>query len=124
MPQPKMDSVIKKNLSLLDRLARMVVALVLLAMWLSGMYTSYIPLAIAGVLFFSGAVGMCGVYAIIGHSTCRTKEIDHNAAHYVAEPSPPREGDFHLPTTGRFAVRPEEDTHAQTPDKTDISRLQ
>lgn len=65
------------NLALWDRIARAVVASAICVAW----YLGYIPadiamlsLILAGALLVNGIMGKCGLYALLGFSTCKIKQ--------------------------------------------------
>jgi hypothetical protein len=65
------------NLALWDRIARAVVASAIAVAW----YLGYIPadiamlsLLLAGALLVNGIMGKCGLYAMLGFSTCKVKK--------------------------------------------------
>ena len=66
----------KKNMSSTDRIVRIIIALVLGGLFFANIITGtlgYIALAIAIVFLGTSLMGWCGLYAIFGISTCKTK---------------------------------------------------
>ena len=77
---PEKKRLIEPNLALWDRVARAVVASVIVVCW----YEGYIPadiaiaaLLLAGALLVNGIMGKCGLYALLGFSTCKIKPPKH-----------------------------------------------
>jgi hypothetical protein len=66
----------KKNMGALDKLIRVVVALVAAALVyyevVTGMY-SYILLTITAIFLFTSLIGFCPLYGIFGLNTCAVK---------------------------------------------------
>jgi hypothetical protein len=65
------------NLALWDRILRATVASAIAVAW----YLGYIPadiatlcLVLAGALLVNGVMGRCGLYALLGFSTCKMKK--------------------------------------------------
>ncbi|MEZ0224599.1 MAG: DUF2892 domain-containing protein [Alphaproteobacteria bacterium] len=65
------------NLALWDRIVRAAVASAIAVAW----YLGYIPadiavlsLMLAGALLVNGVMGRCGLYAMLGFSTCKIKK--------------------------------------------------
>lgn len=69
-----MEASMKKNENSVDRIIRIVLALGLgtvVALKLVTGITAIIIVAVAGILLLTGAIGICGIYALLGISTCR-----------------------------------------------------
>ncbi|NLG27120.1 MAG: DUF2892 domain-containing protein [Chloroflexi bacterium] len=66
----------KKNMSMVDRLLRMIIAVLLLILNLTGMATGGLAIAfwvILVILALTAVVGFCPLYAIFKYSTLKTK---------------------------------------------------
>lgn len=66
-----------KNVGTIDRVIRVVLAIVLGYLYFSGTVTGalgIILLIIGVILLFTGLVGFCALYKPLGISTCKTKE--------------------------------------------------
>jgi hypothetical protein len=67
----------KTNESALDRIIRVVLGLALGLMVLFNVVTGTAAIAVgtgAAIIFLTGAVGFCGIYALFGLSTCRVRQ--------------------------------------------------
>lgn len=71
------------NLALWDRIVRAAVASAIAVAW----YLGYIPadiamaaLILAGALLVNGLMGRCGLYALMGFSTCKIKPPEDKPA--------------------------------------------
>lgn len=65
----------KKNMSTLDRVLRVLVAIVLVALTMNGTITgtlAYAAWAVAAVFALTSVVSFCPLYRVFGISTCRT----------------------------------------------------
>lgn len=68
MPKP-----VPKNLARWDRVLRVVLAGLLVALWWRGVVTGWagiLAMVLAGGLLLNAAMGRCGLYAAFGFSTC------------------------------------------------------
>ncbi len=66
----------KQNVGTIDRVARIVIGVVLGALALTGQVTGALAiiLGVAGVvLLLTGLIGFCGLYTVLGISTCPRK---------------------------------------------------
>ena len=66
----------KKNMGSMDRMIRVVVAVVLGALYFTGVVSgtiATIALAVAVIFLLTSAVSRCGLYVPFGISTCETK---------------------------------------------------
>lgn len=67
---------LKQNEGLLDRVLRVIIgSIALLAgfFWLAGI-TQIVAYILGAVALFTGIVGFCGLYTLIGVTTCPTKK--------------------------------------------------
>ncbi|NQV72256.1 DUF2892 domain-containing protein [bacterium] len=67
----------KKNMGSMDRIVRVVVAIVLAALYFTNVLTgtlATVAVAVAVIFLLTSAVGTCGLYIPFGVSTCETKE--------------------------------------------------
>ena len=79
---PEKKSFLEPNLALWDRVARAAVASVIVIAWYEGWLPADMAIAaliLAGALLVNGIVGKCGLYALMGFSTCNVKP--HKAKH-------------------------------------------
>lgn len=68
-----MSKSIPKNLARRDRLLRILLAVVLAALWWRGILTGWVGISamvLAGGLLLNAVMGRCGLYAAFGLSTC------------------------------------------------------
>lgn len=66
-------SPIPKNLASWDRLLRILLAAILMALWWRGVMTGWagiLAMVLAGGLLLNAILGRCGLYAAFGFSTC------------------------------------------------------
>jgi hypothetical protein len=66
-----------KNVGTTDRVIRIVIAAVLAVLYFSGAVTGTlgtIVLIVAAISLITGIFRVCGLYALFGVNTCRTKE--------------------------------------------------
>ena len=61
----------KENVGMIDRLVRFVVAIVFIILGFQYSWWWFLPAAIA---LLTGLLGWCGLYALLGISTCSIKE--------------------------------------------------
>jgi hypothetical protein len=64
----------KKNEHAIDRIIRIVVAALIVALIAMKIVTGTPAIllgVVAGVFFLTGAVGICGIYLLLGLSTCK-----------------------------------------------------
>lgn len=67
----------KKNMGNMDRMIRISVALVVVALYFTGTITgtlAYILLALSGIFVLTSMVSFCPIYSIVGLNTCPTKK--------------------------------------------------
>lgn len=67
----------KKNMGKLDRSLRVIVALILTALYFMDIITGtlgIVALVIAGIFLLTSLVGNCPPYALFGINTCKIKE--------------------------------------------------
>lgn len=66
----------KKNIGSLDKLIRLIIAAVLIVLYIAGILhgaLGIILLVVAGALIVTSFTGMCGMYSMLGMSTCPAK---------------------------------------------------
>lgn len=66
----------KTNVGNLDRIARIVLALVFAALYFTGVVEGtlgYVLLALGGVFAATAAIGFCPLYSLVGINTCPKK---------------------------------------------------
>lgn len=66
----------EKNVGKADKLIRVLISLILVGFYFSGMIhgiVGYILLAVAGVLMLTGLVNFCPLYAIMKVDTCKRR---------------------------------------------------
>jgi len=66
----------KKNVGTTDRVVRIVIAAVLAILYFSGSVTGTLGilfLIVAAILLLTAAFRLCGLYALFGVNTCRTR---------------------------------------------------
>lgn len=79
---PEKKSLLEPNLALWDRIARAAIASVIVVAWYEGWLPADMAIAalvLAGALMVNGIMGKCGIYALMGFSTCKVKP--HKAKH-------------------------------------------
>jgi|WetSurMetagenome_2_1015567.scaffolds.fasta_scaffold1458889_1 hypothetical protein len=67
----------KINENATDRIIRIILAVglgAIVALKIVTGITAIILGALAGILFITGAIGFCAIYALLGLSTCKTSE--------------------------------------------------
>ncbi len=67
----------KKNMGGLDRIVRLVVALVVFSLYYFGVISgtlAYVLLALAAIFVLTSFVGFCPLYVPFGIKTCKTKD--------------------------------------------------
>jgi len=67
----------KKNMGNIDRIARIILALVLAGLYLMDMVTGTVGvvlLGLGGVFLLTSVVSFCPLYTIFGMTTCKTSE--------------------------------------------------
>lgn len=65
-----------KNVGKIDKLVRVLVALLLVGLYFSGILSGvlgYILLAVAGVMILTGLVNFCPLYSLLGVNTCKRR---------------------------------------------------
>lgn len=65
-----------KNVGKVDKLVRVLVALLLVGLYFSGILSGvlgYILLAVAGVMILTGLVNFCPLYSMLGVNTCKRR---------------------------------------------------
>ncbi|MFN3587997.1 MAG: DUF2892 domain-containing protein [Spirosomataceae bacterium] len=65
-----------KNVGKVDKLVRVLVALLLVGLYFSGILSGvlgYILLAVAGVMILTGLVNFCPLYSLLGVNTCKRR---------------------------------------------------
>lgn len=66
----------KKNVGNTDKIIRLIIAAILAVLYFSGTVTGTIGIVmaiVAGVLVMTTIVSFCGLYTILGISTCKVK---------------------------------------------------
>lgn len=66
----------KKNVGIIDRVVRIVIAAILAILYFAGVVSGTVGiifLVLAAVSLLTGLFRVCGLYAIFGLNTCRTK---------------------------------------------------
>jgi hypothetical protein len=66
----------KKNMGSADRIARLVIAAIFIALYVSNTVTGtfgIILLVFAGVFMLTSIISFCPLYTLIGINTCKTK---------------------------------------------------
>jgi hypothetical protein len=69
----------KKNMSLADRIIRLVIAAILISLYVSNVVAGtlgVILLVIAGVFTLTSLISFCPLYTIFGISTCAVKKVN------------------------------------------------
>ena len=67
----------KKNMGIADRIIRALVAVVIFALYFSGIITGtlgIVLIVIASVFLLTGLVSFCPLYTVVGLSTCPAKK--------------------------------------------------
>lgn len=67
----------KKNMGQMDRILRIIAALVLVTLYFTDIVTGtlgVIVLVFAGVMFMTSLIGNCPPYGLFGINTCKVKE--------------------------------------------------
>lgn len=67
----------KTNEGTVDRALRVIVGIVLLALWFMGTVAGtwgWVALAVGVIALVTGAVGTCPLYSVLGLSTCPVKK--------------------------------------------------
>lgn len=65
----------KKNIGTTDKMIRIIVAIVLLALYFTGTISgtlAYVGIAVAGIFLLTGLINFCPLYAVLGIKTCKT----------------------------------------------------
>jgi len=68
----------KKNVGNTDKLIRLVIALVIAVLYFMGVITDTLAIilgVVALAMIVTSLLNFCGLYAIFGWSTCKTKEV-------------------------------------------------
>lgn len=66
----------KKNVGTTDKWLRVIIALVIIALYFGNVITgtlAIVLLVVAGIFILTGFVGFCGLYTLLGINTCRKK---------------------------------------------------
>jgi len=66
----------KNNMSSVDRIVRVIIALIFSALYITGTVTgvlAYVLLALGGVFVLTSAISSCPIYSFFGLSTCKKK---------------------------------------------------
>ena len=77
---PEKKRFLEPNLALWDRVIRAAVASAIVVAWYEGWIPADIAigaLILAGALLVNGILGKCGLYAMLGFSTCKVKPPKH-----------------------------------------------
>jgi hypothetical protein len=67
----------KTNMGGTDKIARIIVAFLLVILYFKGIVTGVlgiILLVVAGVFIITSLIGFCPLYTLFGYSTCKTKD--------------------------------------------------
>jgi hypothetical protein len=67
----------KKNMGTIDRIARILIALVAIILFFTDTVTGtlgYILLAVSGVFLLTSVISFCPLYTLLGINTCSVKE--------------------------------------------------
>lgn len=67
----------KKNMGIVDRVARLVVALVIMILYQSSIITGWLGivlLVVAIIFIITSLLGYCPLYTLIGMNTCSSKK--------------------------------------------------
>ncbi len=68
----------KKNVGNTDKLIRLVIALVIAVLYFAGLISgtlAIVLLIVALAMIVTSLLGFCGLYAILGFSTCKNKPV-------------------------------------------------
>ena len=71
--------IMKKNMSNMDRVLRLVIAIVVTALYFNDIITGTVGillLVLSGIFLLTSLVSFCPLYAIFGISTCKVKEAE------------------------------------------------
>ena len=66
----------KKNVGSTDKWIRVIIALIIIALYFGNVITgtlAIVLLVVAGVFILTGFVGFCGLYTLLGINTCSKK---------------------------------------------------
>jgi len=66
-----------KNMGTIDRIVRVVIALVIVALYFAGMLsgtTAIILLIVAGIFIITSLISICPLYLIFGIKTCKVEK--------------------------------------------------
>ncbi|MHC1780288.1 MAG: DUF2892 domain-containing protein [Bacteroidales bacterium] len=66
----------KKNVGTTDKWIRIIIALIIVALYFANLISgtlAIILLIVAGMFIITGFVGFCGLYTLLGISTCKKK---------------------------------------------------
>jgi hypothetical protein len=67
----------KKNMGIADRIIRALVAVVIFALYFSGIITGtlgIVLMVVAAIFLLTGLVSFCPLYTVVGLSTCTAKK--------------------------------------------------
>lgn len=67
----------KKNVGSIDKIIRFLIAAIIIILFLTNVISGtlgIILLIVAGALIVTSLVSFCGLYSVLGISTCKTKE--------------------------------------------------
>ncbi len=73
----------KKNVGLIDKIIRIIIAAVILVLFLTDVITGVagiVLLVIGGVLVLTSITGRCGLYYPLGINTCKVKNQEKQGA--------------------------------------------
>ena len=73
----------KKNVGLIDKITRIIIAAVILVLFLTDVITGVagiVLLVIGGVLVLASITGRCGLYSPLGINTCKVKNQEKQEA--------------------------------------------
>lgn len=66
----------KKNVGTTDKWIRIIIALIIVALYFANVISgtlAIVLLIVAGMFIITGFVGFCGLYTLLGISTCKKK---------------------------------------------------
>lgn len=69
----------KKNMGSMDKIVRIILALIVVALYYFGVIEgtlAYVLLALAAIFVLTSLISFCPLYAPFGMSTCKTKSND------------------------------------------------
>ncbi len=69
----------KKNVGIFDRTIRILIAAILAILYFTGAVTGttgIVSLILAAILLLTGALRVCGLYALFGTNTCKNRNED------------------------------------------------